>query len=1295
LNVEDPNVAYTASRYEMMQRGVPDNYIESLLDDSYMERLIHATDAINARRKKNFNRYLQLNKIILGVLIAQSLLGIFLALAKAIQPDKLFNIEAVIDDVDVVLMLDASDHMTAQMSIQHKAAVNFTGELRRAMDGRKVSIDAQASEYVVKKRAEEKAFYIPILSDIVAKPDDRYAVLGGGLTAWAGLFNALSTQLLTRGNAAPYLTVEEQLKTVTSAQYGTTARFLEAIKHCEIAAKDQSFGSKGSNPVKRYCAIMGDNEAMCQKRQVTIVDSLCEQWGGDLCPPDHQENGVLLEYAEELQSCSDYAQEKLGPLNMTVVLMFTTGSDEESQYRLQSVGFRKFVEDLTGCSIVEGTTRNNLTGFFNLEVPDDCNTFMLAKDFDELALKARKFAQSLNAQFDDGDLNLDAANDWRWWLFLLLPLNLIFYIIWSKLLRFFTRVKTKVHKAMGKKKKMIKVTKTIIEKAPQESIQQFAAGLTEVELAEMESSRPAIQMGEAMTLRARLKGGFVRANQEWACADGCGQPYSADAYWSFEAVTEGDTDASDFLQTGGRVRIRGGLGHVLTANELGSGLAGQPGEEAAEFEVELCEETGDATCHLGDVVRLKCCATGKYLRVNKDGSVDGVGSIGEVETQLAVDRGGEPIVSGSIVQLHSQANGECMACTEDGTKTGIGAVPCKDGWECWLIEKKMEAIPEDAVADGAGAYDATSAYYESLLKDGDVVTLRCVLQKNLGVDTKGNCCCEITDDASVGSPSSGAVYEFVVERMGMNLVRKKDVLIRNCGEITLRPFTTGPLGDQYIKVDGPGTMTANGRSTDVQCCWNIELGSLQRMAAPIRDDLDRGDAEFSLQTLWNKNEATNVNAMAAPWTTPNDMANFSGQVVVASRSGQYVVPKGKGEGENGWVAVVHDGVDVRKAAETAKAQGASGMIVRCQGGLSIDKLSDGAAGGQQPTLPTFFVDSEGGKTLDERGIQMSSGQFTQPHLSEAMRVISKAGNNKNACVTKAGFAAVSRALLEGAKEGVKKSDIGDSFMSEGGKSEDPNQADFKWKVSSNTHYLWSSGGGGAAKMDVNFGKKAPPSAMKKMKLDADGNEVSDASQSHNTVVHKSAKQKKKERRENSVVMTSILECEHFQNQTLSEEMTEILADGDDFNYGMYGQQDQLADDSDFRIQYNFEEVEVGVGEKAEEMEEDELLEDTEGTVVGSLTVPANHFWMVATGLAVTTILLFGILFYILANPPQNRKNNRRAAALLAEQTARAAKATMDAALPTGISLRGTDDMRRLWDFGRIFYNNEAVSVAPH
>jgi hypothetical protein len=472
--------------------------------------------------------------------------------------------------------------------------------------------------------------------------------------------------------------------------------------------------------------------------------------------------------------------------------------------------------------------------------------------------------------------------------------------------------------------------------------------------------------------------------------------------------------------------------------------------------------------------------------------------------------------------------------------------------------------------------------------------------------------------------------------MGMNLTRKKDNLIRNGGEITLRPLNPGPLGEQCIRVDASagGAMTANGRPTDVACCFNIEQISLQRMASPIRDVLDYGDAEITCAAVWNKSDVKNIKGMAAPWTKDEDLEkSFKGQVVLANKNGQYVVPKQQGEGDIGWVAVVHEGVDVKKAAQQAKQQGASGMIVRCQGGLSINKLSED--GGGEDLVPTMFVDHKGGQTLDERGLQLKSGQVTQKNFRDAMKVLGKLGNNRNQVVTKGDFAAVAKALIAGSQKKPLKAD---SFTESepDTQSDDPSQSNYKWKVSSNTHYLWTRSGGGATKMDVNFGKKAPPSAMKKMKLDAEGREIADSSQDFNTVVAPKQTFKKKKTRLNSLVGVAILEESAVSSQSFSQEMDVVAGDDWDWNYADYGQ-DQLADDSDFRIEYTFEEVEVAANAKAEDiegMEEEELLDDQADTVVGALTVPASHFWMVAGGLICSTILLFGFLFYMLSVPPE-------------------------------------------------------------
>merc|ERR1719223_138005 len=53
-------------------------------------------------------------------------------------------------------------------------------------------------------------------------------------------------------------------------------------------------------------------------------------------------------------------------------------------------------------------------------------------------------------------------------------------------------------------------------------------------------------------------------------------------------------------------------------------------------------------------------------------------------------------------------------------------------------------------------------------------------------------------------------------------------------------------------------------------------------------------------------------------------------------------------------------MDVRKAAQRAKAEGAAGMLIRCRDGISLDMIrketAEGADGDEAPNLPTVLVD---------------------------------------------------------------------------------------------------------------------------------------------------------------------------------------------------------------------------------------------------------------------------------------------------------------------------------------------------
>merc|ERR1719446_1041721 len=139
---------------------------------------------------------------------------------------------------------------------------------------------------------------------------------------------------------------------------------------------------------------------------------------------------------------------------------------------------------------------------------------------------------------------------------------------------------------------------------------------------------------------------------------------------------------------------------------------------------------------------------------------------------------------------------------------------------------------------------------------------------------------------------------------------------------------------------------------------------------------------------------------------------------------------------------------------------------------------------------------------------------------------------------------------------------------------------FQWKVAANTHYLWSTSGGGATRMNVNFGKKAPPSAARRHKVNVATGEVvnhSDASQHH--VRTSITKVKKKiqitENVRRSVSSVTMVEAEDIKNKTVfgfAEQLGEVLTEEE----ARAAPMEQLAEDSDFKIEYAFEEVEVAV-----------------------------------------------------------------------------------------------------------------------
>merc|ERR1719478_1054794 len=145
-----------------------------------------------------------------------------------------------------------------------------------------------------------------------------------------------------------------------------------------------------------------------------------------------------------------------------------------------------------------------------------------------------------------------------------------------------------------------------------------------------------------------------------------------------------------------------------------------------------------------------------------------------------------------------------------------------------------------------------------------------------------------------------------------------------------------------------------------------------------------------ISPLWNKHEVKRLEALSAPWTAHDDLSRFRGAVVVANEKGQYTVPKAKGESFQGWVAVVKDGVDIVKAAKQAKAQGATGLVIKTSEVLSMDKLARNS-GQEVPELPAVYMDEGVAVELNERGINLKGCEFKGQNRTAALRSIGRAG----------------------------------------------------------------------------------------------------------------------------------------------------------------------------------------------------------------------------------------------------------------------------------------------------------------
>ncbi|CAK9024690.1 mRNA decay activator protein ZFP36 (G0/G1 switch regulatory protein 24) (Growth factor-inducible nuclear protein NUP475) (Tristetraprolin) (Zinc finger protein 36) (Zfp-36) [Durusdinium trenchii] len=129
-----PRASTRPSRADMLMSGVPEDYIDALLNEKYMEDLIAATNKQYQKREKKRNREDRLQKVILLFLICQAILGVAVAAYKTLlQPDKVISAFVNMENIDMVLMIDTSNHMVDRLTKQQDVVLKFSEEMLSAM----------------------------------------------------------------------------------------------------------------------------------------------------------------------------------------------------------------------------------------------------------------------------------------------------------------------------------------------------------------------------------------------------------------------------------------------------------------------------------------------------------------------------------------------------------------------------------------------------------------------------------------------------------------------------------------------------------------------------------------------------------------------------------------------------------------------------------------------------------------------------------------------------------------------------------------------------------------------------------------------------------------------------------------------------------------------------------------------------------------------------------------------------------------------------------------------------------
>lgn len=1243
-----------------MRRSVPAEYHDSMLDDDYMANLVLATEKLNKKRTTQFLLYERLNRIILVTLIVQALLGIWIALWKTfLQPTKIFSAAGKLDDVKMILMADASRHSgenvsgISRASEQQLAITKLSEFLFGHIEDKRDDCKQDLLASVQEKQDDENGWLVRTFG--ASRPESSVRLRGGWLYLAMGMFNSnikgQQVHKFTR-NFTKHQTAAAQ---INNGKYGGTAEFMVAMEHCVEVVHTKK------EAAKNYCVIIGDSQAQCKKQKSEWITQMCKDYP-DLCPENGEHNeGSLAENSEEFKKCTTYADTEFEKNGLELIFVFMVPSLAEAQLHLANPTFQDFVERSTGCSILNETITTDtsmgtrvITKFF---ANQSCPQFILATDYEEMADKARAIADLLDFDTKEFD-EPNGSKDFRYLCFFLMVLNLVFFVAWGRIINEANRWWVKTQRARGVTKTMVKVSRKMVEKEQKRNsvLAALQSRLSETQMSELNRSREILQFNNPISLRCRLKGGYLRRNDGGTAgtikddvADGMGTVNEANSEWTFVPAdpTLDDGLLKQGIADGQHVRIKNNKGQFLRATEDRTGFVeGDPeGDPNTVFAIEPADEMMDDFNRLGDAITIRRIngPEGTYLRVTKEGVADGNGSRDQPDVQFCVDRGGPIIRDGCPVQLRSVAadNMKLLGTAEGDLVTAQpGTVEEDDVLANFLIKKVGREGGE-----GGGLWsqeDPTSGGQP--LQARDIITLtgfnqklvkcydpdsRCAVGRCPGASATAASSTEgSTPTSSKGGATDSApgVTHWVIDRVGMATIKgKHDDTLRKGMQVCLRPYRENDdPGDmnKYMKLREDGGFSADGAVTSAEVVFTIDPANLFEMVNPLTDALQMGDVQLGVATLWDKKNIKKYEASSAPWTTDEGLASLKGHVVVASESDTYTVPKKTGNDEFSWVAVVSDKVDLHQAAQKAKAQGASGIIVRTEeGGNFMEKLNNMAALNEgpdgPPCLPALFVNKDVGGHLEEKGIIITDGMFKRKEVTEAMRTLGKSRGARGAGVIGEVHKAFGAAYLRHLEDEEVNNRSASMEVVEA--APDPDEKQYKFKVA-NTNYIRTNNN-----ISVKFGKKAPPSAHKKRmtickqtgKLIEAG---ADASLQHG---HRPAPKKRLTKRE-----TVTLEGGTFARKQLNDDLgvalNEVLSAED-----AEQQLEQLSEESDWKLEYNFEEIKVAVGEQAEDLDEDEELADNEGGVVKSVGVPMRHFWIMLLGLVFSTLFILWLLHSLL------------------------------------------------------------------